>query len=493
MRIRIWALPMLLLLIAGCASQPKPEQQYADTAYKVQLAAANIETAAPATLPVEEHLTGAHPVEFYVQIALERNPEILAAQRTVAAEAQTIPQVTALEDPMLTDTFWPITQHSPQTASGRMPNSLMLSQKFPWLSKLRVRGEVAEQETKIALTQLAQAELNVTEQVYLAYYDIYYYQRAIGITLENEALLRDLVQFAEIRFRTGGSQQDVLRAQLELDRLRDQLIGLRRQLRIAQADLAALLHASQDLELQAVERLDLPPAPEVIEGLYELAVRCRPELHERMHAIVRDERRRELAALEYYPDVTLGVGWDYMTTDDALSPVADGKDNIGFTVGVNVPIWRDRIRAGVREAEQRAVASARRYDAARDDTFRQIRRFIAQADAFEQQIALYRDKIIPRAEQTLQVSLADYRVGKVDFLQVIDNYTELLAFEIQLVRLQTNLGQTLASLERVVGCQLAEGPAISWEATPAPLPDMLPAPAGAPPAADSPAFPRNQE
>lgn len=453
-----WSIVLSLSLVIGCASPPAPECQYAETAAKVQLAAAHVEAAVPAMLPAEEQLSGTHPVQFYVQIALERNPEILAAQRSVAAEVQTIPQQTALEDPMLTDTFWPLTQHSPQTASGRMPNSLMLTQRVPWLSKLRVRGEVAEQEAKIALTQLAQAQLNVVEQVHLAYYDIHYYERAIEITLENETLLQDLIEFAGIRFRTGGSQQDVLRAQLELDRLRDQLIGLRRQLRMAQADLAALLHTSQDLELQTAERLDVSPAPEVIEGLYELAVRCRPELQERLHAIVRDERRRELAALEYYPDVTLGVGWDYMTRDDALSAVADGSDNLGLTVGIDVPIWRDRLRAGVREAEHRTVAAARRYDAARDETFRQIRRLIAQADALEQQITLYRDNITPRAEQTLRVSLADYRVGKVDFLQVIDNYSELLTFEIQLVRFQTNLGQTLASLERIVGCQLAAPP-----------------------------------
>ena len=97
-------------------------------------------------------------------------------------------------------------EHSPQTASGRMPATLMFSQEVPWLTKLRVRGEVAEQETKIALTQLAQEELTVIEQVRLAYFDLYFYQQAVDITHENEELLEDLVGFSEIRLRTGGSQ-----------------------------------------------------------------------------------------------------------------------------------------------------------------------------------------------------------------------------------------------------------------------------------------------
>lgn len=218
MRARKAMLLIGVVFCTGCASSRPLEVEYMETATALHIAAHG-ETVASATLPAEADLSGAHPMAFYLQIALERNPEILAAQRAVTAQGYEIPQVTALENPMLTNTFWPIVEHSPQTASGRMPYSLMATQQFPWLGKLRLRGEVAEQETKIAITELAQAQLEVIESVQLAYYEVYYYQKAIAITEENEKLLEDFIRFAEIRFRTGGSQQDVLRAQLEQDRL----------------------------------------------------------------------------------------------------------------------------------------------------------------------------------------------------------------------------------------------------------------------------------
>lgn len=468
---------LLTAQLAGCASPPAPECESADTAYHIQLAAGGVEAGGPATLPLEPELTGPHPVEFYVRLALERNPEVLAAQRLVAAQAERIPQVTALEDPMLTDTFWPITDHSPQTASGRMPNSLMISQKFPWLAKLRVRGEVAEQEARIALTELAEAQLDVIEDVHLAYYELYYVQQAMAITLDSQGLAEDLIELGEARLRTGGSQQDVVRAQLELDRIRERLIVLRQQLRVAQADLARLLHASPDVLPEVEKQLTLPPTPEAIDRLYELAVRCRPELEGRLSAIVRDERQRELAALEYYPDVTLGISWDYMTLDDAAAvAIADGNDNIGFSVGVNLPIWRDRLRAGVRESEHRLVASARRYDAARDDAFRTIRQLIAQAAAAEQQIVLYRESILPRANQRLDLGLAEYRTTGGIFV-VLEDWRELLMFQIQLARFQADLGRSLASLERAVGCQLA---ALPEPGAPLPVPETPDAPEPAP-------------
>ena len=470
------ALPAAALsacLAAGCATPPAPEAGYAAVTHNVVQASAGYESVGPATLPPEPALSGVHDEAFYVRLALERNPNVLASRRAVAAVAETIPQQTALDDPMLSETFWPAPEHSPQTASGRMPFSLSVSQEVPWLSKLRVRGEVAEQEAKMALAQLAREELAVAEQVRLAYYDLYSLQRAIAVTRENEQLLEDLVGFAEARYRAGGSQQDVLRVQIERERLRDQLIDYERRLEQAQADLAALVHASPETEPLASEALDLPTAPQALDRLYELAARCRPELRERVHRIVRDQRRRELARLDYYPDVTVGFDYDLMTTSEAISPVADGKDNLGMSVGVNLPVYRDRLRAGVREAEHRVVESARRYDAERDDTFRQIRRFVAAAEAAERQRALYRESIVPRAEQALEISVADYRVGRTDILQVVDNYTELLNFEIQLARFDADLGQAVASLDRVVGCEVA---AVSPAASPTVPPEPEPAP-----------------
>ena len=472
-------LSLLLFCIAsGCAAPPRPQIPYAETVTQVESAALGGEAVIPATLPLEEQLSGPHPPDFYLQIALERNPQILAAQRGVAAEAETIPQVTALPNPMVTDRFWPIAANSPQTASGRMPNALMLSQELPWISKLRVQGDVAEQETAIALAELAQIRLSVAEQVQLTYYDLYYYQQAIAITRENQRLVEQLVEIARITATTPrGSQTDIYRAELEADRLRDQLITLERQLRLAQADMASLLHASPEVNPLATVELDLPPTPVAFDRLYDLAVRCRPELQEQLHAIVREERRRELAHLEYLPDLTVGVSWDWMTTSGAIAPSADGNDNIGFSVGASLPIWRDKLRAGVREAEHRAIQAARLYDAARDDTFRQIRRLIAQAESYEQQIELFQDAIIPRSQQTFDLSRSTYATGAVTFLDVIQDYRELLLVQMQLERARADLGQSQASLERLIGCELARPSAATVDSFPGEgLSSPIPAP-----------------
>jgi len=445
--------------VAGCASSPQSDPYYAATEHNIHQVVAHEVNHVPDLIQTDAEIEGEHPLGYYVQLALGQNPEILAAQRAINASSAVIPQVVSLDDPMLIDSFQPINDHSVQTAAGRAPNTLSLSQKFPWFGKLDARGQIAEQDVQIAMTRLAQAELKVTEDVRLAYYEVQFNQRGIAIADEDAALLGDLLKIAEARYRTGAaSQQDVLRAQVELNRIDDRLITLRRSLRQSQADLSKVLHVSPQSNLLTSSEIEIPSAPEHIEQLYQLAAECRPELHERLYAIQKSQRARDLAELNYYPDLTAGLGWQAVTDSNALSPVSNGNDNLAVTLGVNLPIWRDKLDAGVREWEQRSLENARRYESTLDDTFRLIRRLMVQIDAIQQQLDLFKGSMIPKTEQALRVSTADYRVNKVDFQQLLDNWSDLLMFHLQVARLEANLAQTLASLERVVGCELASAP-----------------------------------
>ena len=450
-------LAAVLTLIGGCANPRKMVGGYPEALDHLRMPTAGYSPSA--SRADAQNMDGSHTLDYYVQVALKRNPEILAMESRVAGQAEVVPQVTALPDPVLSNTVWPGAPNSPQTASGRMSNNLMVAQQFPWFGKLRLRGEVADLETRIALTQLAETHLKITEAVKASYYEIHFNQEALRITNENERLLRDYIKFAEVRYTAGQtSQQDVLRSQVELNKLQDQLIQLNQQLRMSQADLAKLLSISPEADLKAVKDKDAPPVPDQVDRLYEAAIAARPELQGRLDAIRRDERMVELAKLQYYPDITVGVNWGAITTNDALAKTATGNDNVGLIVAMNLPVWHNKLSAGVRQNQNRTVESAKLYDAARDETFRQIKRYTIQAHSLEQQISLFRKDIIPRADQTLNVSAADYRTGKVVMLQLIDNWTQLLRFQIQLARLEAALAQTIASLERVVGTELTPLP-----------------------------------
>lgn len=449
------------MLLAGC----KTARQVRDLEYPQEspvVPAAWHMPVAPGSVvnPVVEELAGPQPVETYIQFALTQNSGIQLARQRVEAAAMRVPQAASLKDPMLNVTGWPIYPNTPQTASGRMTVDMMVSQELPWFGKLRTKAEAAAAEVSAAREQLAAAELQTAEEVKLAYYDLYLVHQSIRLIEQDRSFLADIVEIADALYRTGKTgQQDVLRLQAELSNVDGELIQMRQMQESARAELARVLHISPETPLATVDDLPAEDLPRDLERLYEQAVVARPELHAMLAEIERDQRMVEMARLEYRPDFTFQLGWAEMTANRAISPVADGIDNIAAGVSVNLPIYRKRLDASLREAEAEAAASAHQYDQIRDETQREVKKLFTQAVSQRDLAQLFRESIIPKTEQAFQISLREYQVGKTEFADLIGNWRELLRFHLSQLKLESQLRQSMASLERVVGGYLSAPPA----------------------------------
>lgn len=400
------------------------------------------------TLARVSSLEGPHPVNDYVQVALGQNPDILAARKRIESLAFQVPVARSLPDPSVTT----VAQPAPvQTAAGEFQFILNANQKFPWMGKRDARASLAEAEAGVARAELAAVELETVAKVKKAYYELAYVERAMAITAAEQQLLAQLRRVADTRYQTGQTTlQDVLRADLEISGIENSLIDLRQRRTAERARLARLLHVSPDTELEPLAELPAEQLPADLVSLRARAVSARPQLHAALTQNTRERRAIGLARLDYKPDVTLGFAW-IDVADAGLAPSSNGQDALLLTAGMNLPIYRKRLDASVRSAEAAAVAAARRYDSLRDATLEEVTELFAQAESHAEMLTLFTDDILPKAEQTLEVSSEAYAVGDVDFLQLLDNWRQLLRYELGRERLEIDLRQTLADLEQAVG------------------------------------------
>lgn len=458
-------------MLSGCkAARKVRDPEYARVAHAVQQASHRPSSADAAVNPIGDELAGPQSVETYIRFALAQNAGVQAARKRVDAAAMRVPQAASLEDPMLDVNGWPFYPHVPQTAGGRMTVEMMVAQDVPWFGKLDTKAAAAEEEVNAARAQLAAEELKTVADVRLAYYDLYFVQRALTVTHQERDILADLIQVALVLYQTGRtSQQDVLRLQAELSNVDGELIRLEQSRAAAQADLAQVLHISPETPLAAREHLSPEDVPRDLDALYRQAITSRPELHAVLAELQREQRNVDLARLEYFPDATFRFGWGEMTTNRALAPMADGVDSLTVGLSVNLPVYRRRLDAGVREAEAMVVATARQYDQLRDETQRDVKRLFTLVHSQREQETLFRESIIPKTQQALDVAVRGYQVGDTDFADLIASWRELLRFRIAHLRLEVQLRQTLASLERVLGGIAAES-----SLPPSPQPADLP-------------------
>jgi outer membrane protein TolC len=405
-------------------------------------------------------LSGPQALQTYIDRCLSENRTVQAAYHNVRSLKHRIPQVTALDDPVAANTIFPIPSVGPQYAlMGYNPYNLTLAQQFPWFGTLRLRGEVADRDVRVALAELAAAQLDAVAAVKRAYFDLHAGERAAELLAETREILEDFESIARSRVPAGGSQQDVIRAGTLISELDRAVASNRQDIASAKAALARQIHAGPEADLRTLPESSVATVPGEIEQLYSLAAAARPELRGRLEAVVRDEKAVELARQRSRPNVTVGLTYMDMTRTDAVTPrTASGMPNIGLFVGFNLPIYRNKYLAGVHEAQERALADSKLYEAQLDETQGEIRDFFTQARVQRDVLGLLRESILPRARQSLELARSDYENQNVDIATVLSAQREVLQVAIQVAQVEAELGKALASLERAVGCELKERP-----------------------------------
>jgi outer membrane protein TolC len=390
------------------------------------------------------------PLETLVGYALSNNPEIQSLRYRARSLSARVPQAISFPDPKwMTNVFL----EQIQTAAGPQEVAVSLSQTFPWFGKRELRGQVACHEAFAAYAALMAKELEIIEGVKLAYYDLYYVQRAAAEIRRLQPRLEDIIAVSKVRYETNAPGADlgsVLQARVELAQLKTDLISLDRAEIAAKSRLAKLLHMRPGTEFIASSEVERSRVERKVDVLVELAAMYQPELREIHSEIRRDRSATALAKKDYWPDISLGVNW-YGIGSEGLSPVADGRDAVAVGIGGNLPVYRARLDAAVREARYREAADRRRYAAARDRIQSEVETLYAIFQEHDRILAVLESEILPQAEQALDLVFEAYRTGSRDFEQLIDVYRTLVRYRLDRYRQIAEREQAAASLERAVG------------------------------------------
>ncbi len=446
--------PLAALLVVGCAGSFDREPFGAwvgrdPPAWRAGADAAEhrldaLPTSRPADSVVPE---GAGP-DDYARLALERNPELLAASYKVRRLAERVPQVTSLDDPMLTVT--PLGEMA-ETAAGQVGTMTNLSQRLPLPQKLNARGNIARADVAVAEKDLEAARLRVEADARKAYWAYYFAVQSIDVTQQSRALLDSFRQIALSKFRTGtATQADVLRASTELSNVDNDLLTFAQQRDTARAMLNSLIDRAVDAPLPAPFFAKPQAAAESVDALLAEAGARNPQLRQVLDQIQQSRERLRLARLNYVPDLTINAGYNFVDST-GLAVRANGKDQYYVGFGINLPIWYGRLRAAEREAFRGVQEGAANLTAAQNRVAFQVRDAFATVDTQRRLVELFRDQIVPQAEHTVEASAAGYRAGTVDFLNYIDAWRRLLSFRLAQQRAVAELGKAAAELRRVVG------------------------------------------
>ncbi len=382
-----------------------------------------------------------------IQEALVRNPEIAAARKQWEAASQRIAQARTLDDPTLSVQWW----NTPESFNlGRSENTIVgLSQNFPFPGKLALKKDVAGRSADISEQAMRAKERDLIARLKQAYYDLFLAHKAIQIHHEQIDLLKQFVEIANAKFRAGkGSQVDVLKAQVELSTLHQQLPVLDQRRDTAQGKLNQLLDRDPRFPLAPPQEPREERFDQDLEDLYRAATAARPELKAADLAVQRNEQSHALARREYFPDINLGV----QRFQNFQAP-----NGFGAVVSINLPFafWtKSKYDAAVQEAAAAVAAARADLRTVENLTRFQIRDLLAKVRASWEVAVLYRTTVLPQAEQGVAAARAGYRTGRTGFLDLIEADRAWRGFQLEYYRALVEREHRLAELEQVIGADL---------------------------------------
>ena len=371
------------------------------------------------------------------RLASERRDEIAAARARRRAADERPAIVGALDDPMLS----PSLDHVPFMGGGA-DFSVTIEQQFP-LSKIRQhRRDAANADVLRRRAEVSRAHLDVRAEAINSFLMLQERRRMQTLIDEQLSFARDVVTAANARYASAvAPQSDVLRAEVELARLRAQARSAVGEVRSAEAMLNASLAIDVDQAVPPLAPIDVARVPPEF-GDVAGQIRLRPELEAARADVTRADADILVMRDMYRPMATVRTGPAYT--------MAEGRGWMAM-VGVSLPIRRDKLRAGVAEAEaMKSMAEA--------DVRAMTRMFEGEAAsalglleaAHERQAAVTTD-VLPRARMAIQPAIAGYAAGQLPLVSVIEAVQALWFVQADAIAADTEVGLAWVRFGRAIG------------------------------------------
>ena len=385
-----------------------------------------------------------------IQEALQNNPELRAFDANRDAAHARIPQMSSLDDPMFNVEIEEAPRSEPFNTSQWKYVNFGLTQMLPFPGKLAKAKKLAEIDAEHAHHDYAEKALEVIASVKGAYFELYMIQRGLEVNRENIDLMTQFVNIAKIRYAVGQvMNQDVLKANVELARLANGQITLQQQEETIKAMLNVLRNRAPQTPLGQAVLPERSPLSFDLEALQRVALAHRPMLHHDSLSVVQSRVANSLARRQYWPDFEVSL--KYVT-----SPY-DGFRGFTAMAGVSLPfsLWSIKKQRG---RVEETAAEIRMKEAMINNTRNMIlfavKDGLTKVQSAQRILELYRTTVLPQAEQSLQVTLANYQTRQTDFLMLLDSYRMLQMSKMEYYEAEAKYEMSLAELERAIGKKL---------------------------------------
>jgi cobalt-zinc-cadmium efflux system outer membrane protein len=385
--------------------------------------------------------------EEAIQRALERNPQVTAAHKAWDAARARLWPARMLPDPELSFEYETLPEALSLDRFGERSIGVTQTLEFP--AKPHLRGRVVAQEAQVAWLEYETVRTEVAAEAARAFGQVWAGQRRLGYAEESVRLATEFRDRTQVRVEAGdASRAELLRTEVEAGRAEVEKAAAQQQLGQARAALNALLNQDISTPMELNDSLNYTPMELDLQGLQQEALARRPDLQGFRARLEGAQAAQRLATYALFPDLNLGL---------ASQKIRGEGDYWKAGLGLSVPLWawgkqRGEI-AGARAEVARATAE---QVAARNQVLLEVRQAHLEVETAQQQVLLYRDRMLPSAEEAYRYVRRRYDEGGASYLEVIDAGRTLTEARTASVEVLLGYHEAMVELKRAVGGRIGD-------------------------------------
>lgn len=379
-----------------------------------------------------------------------RSPQLEAARALARAAEARVPGASRPPDPQIQLGFMNRSLPSLAPMDPLGMTQIQLMQMVPVAGKLSLAGKAASSQSDAARERAEDVRWEMRSRVAMAFYELYQTDQSLAVAINTRRLLEDISKTTASMYAVGdGRQADVLKAQVEVARMSEDVVRMRTMRVSAAAMLGALVSSALDSTIASPEPPEFPATLPPLDSLQWLAEKNRPMIRAGVADVRAADASARLAAREIWPDLQVGV--QYGQRGGAMGTERMGSLMIGATIPVFAGSRQLRMREEAQAMKAMAVAD---LSAMREQTRARVTELYANVMRARNLVALYRGSVIPQSRAGVTSALSAYRVGQVNLMTLLDNQMTVNRYQQELFALDAEQGKALAELEMLIGREL---------------------------------------
>lgn len=324
-----------------------------------------------------------------------------------------------------------------------------LSQEIPYSGSRSLQQKAAKSAVSESAQDRRTVERNLAYAARLVYIDLYSKRQVLSLLEQQQALLQQSADATLARLEANQATQDqVLSARSDIWRLEASIISLTQEIDALRFRFNSLRGALPDDSIPYLtEPTQLAGAVSLANWLLSARENYPPLA--KLNSSAERYRFEERAANRMrWPMLNLSAEYGIRTgreVDLHGDPGEEREDMISLGLSISLPIFsRGSQAAMARSMKAMAASQTAEADQMWRDTESTLRSLHQRLARIDESIVLYRDKIIPNAEDANKVALSSYEANRLNLSDLLQTQIALISDRTTLITLEAERSRTEA-------------------------------------------------